>query len=51
MDEAGPSTSGSDTTGPLHQYALLQAIIERGYMLEKEAKQLFRKITDSQTGL
>lgn len=52
MDEAGPSTSGSDTgAGLLHQFALLQAIMERGYMLEKDAKQLFRKLTNSQTGL
>lgn len=36
--------------GPVYRHAFLQALMQRGYMPEGEAKEIYRRICDARSG-
>ena len=47
---AAPTASLNTRSGPVIGHAFLQAIMQRGYMLEDDAKKLYKRICNVDTG-
>jgi len=48
--DAGPSQAAAKD-GPAYRHAFLQACMQRGYLPEGEAKEIYRRICDTQSGV
>ena len=44
------ASAAMDRTGPVFRHAFLQAMMQRGYMPESEAKELYQRVTAAASG-